>query len=184
MFKFKQFHISNKINKERAMGMFSFIKEAGEKLFGIGEAKAAEVAAKANPTPVNVDTANAAAAKAIANYVAKMNLTADGLDIGFDGASGTVIVQGMAADQETKEKILLCCGNVAGVEHVQDQLGVVSAEADPVFYTVVRGDTLSKVSKEFYGNANLYNKIFEANKPMLSHPDKIYPGQMLRIPPQ
>ena len=64
------------------MGMFSFIKEAGEKLFGIGEAKAAEVAAKANPTPVNVDAANAAAAKAIANYVAKMNLTAEGLDIG------------------------------------------------------------------------------------------------------
>jgi nucleoid-associated protein YgaU len=166
------------------MGMFSFIKEAGEKLFGIGEAKAAEVAAKANPTPVNVDAANAAAAKAIANYVAKMNLTAEGLDIGFDGASGTVIVQGMADTQETKEKILLCCGNVAGVEHVQDQLGVIEAEEEPQFYTVVRGDTLSKVAKEYYGNANAYMKIFEANKPMLSHPDKIYPGQMLRIPPQ
>jgi nucleoid-associated protein YgaU len=166
------------------MGMFSFIKEAGEKLFGIGEAKAAEVVAKANPTPVNVDAANAAAAKAIANYVAKMNLTADGLDIGFDGASGTVIVQGMAKDQETKEKILLCCGNVAGVEHVQDQLGVIEAEEEPVFYTVVRGDTRAKVAKEYYGNANAYMKIFEANKPMLSHPDKIYPGQMLRIPPQ
>ena len=166
------------------MGMFSFIKEAGEKLFGIGEAKAAEVVAKANPTPVNVDAANAAAAKAIANYVAKMNLTAEGLDIGFDGASGTVIVQGMADTQETKEKILLCCGNVAGVEHVQDQLGVIEAEEEPQFYTVVRGDTLSKVAKEYYGNANAYMKIFEANKPMLSHPDKIYPGQMLRIPPQ
>ena len=166
------------------MGMFSFIKEAGEKLFGIGEAKAAEVVAKANPTPVNVDAANAAAAKAIANYVTKMNLTAEGLDIGFDGASGTVIVQGMADTQETKEKILLCCGNVAGVEHVQDQLGVIEAEEEPQFYTVVRGDTLSKVAKEYYGNANAYMKIFEANKPMLSHPDKIYPGQMLRIPPQ
>ena len=166
------------------MGLFSFIKDAGEKLLGIGDAKAAEEVAKKDPTPVNVDAANQAAANAIAGYVAKMNLTADGLDIGFDGASGTVIVQGMADTQETKEKILLCCGNVAGVEHVQDQLGVTSAEADPVFYTVVRGDTLSKVSKEFYGNANLYNKIFEANKPMLSHPDKIYSGQMLRIPPQ
>ena len=166
------------------MGMFSFIKEAGEKLFGIGEAKAADVVAKKDPTPVNVDAANRAAANAIANYVAKMNLTAQGLAIGFDGASGTVIVQGMAADQETKEKILLCCGNVAGVEHVQDQLSVISAEAEPVFYTVVRGDTLSKVAKEYYGNANAYMKIFEANKPMLSHPDKIYPGQMLRIPPQ
>ena len=166
------------------MGMFSFIKEAGEKLFGIGEAKAAEEVAKKDPTPVNVDAANKAAANAIANYVAKMNLKADGLAIGFDGASGTVIVQGMADTQETKEKILLCCGNVAGVEHVQDQLGVIAAEAEPQFYTVVRGDTLSKVAKEFLGNANAYMKIFEANKPMLSHPDKIYPGQMLRIPPQ
>ena len=67
---------------------------------------------------------------------------------------------------------------------MQDQLGVIEAEASPQFYTVDRGDTLSNISKEFYGNANLYMRIFEANKPMLSHPDKIYPGQMLRIPPQ
>ena len=166
------------------MGMFSFIKDAGEKLFGIGEAKAADVVAKKDPTPVNVDAANKAAANAIAGYVAKMNLSAKDLDIGFDGASGTVIVQGTADTQETKEKILLCCGNVAGVEHVQDQLGVVEAAAEPQFYTVVSGDTLSKIAKEFYGNANAYMGIFEANKPMLSHPDKIYPGQMLRIPAQ
>ena len=166
------------------MGMLSFIKEAGEKLFGIGEAKAAEEVAKKDPTPVNVDAANKAAANAISNYVAKMNLTAYGLAIGFDGASGTVIVQGMTDTQETKEKILLCCGNVAGVEHVQDQLGVKEAEIEPQFYTVVHGDTLSKVAKEFYGNANAYLEIFEANKPMLNHPDKIYPGQMLRIPLQ
>ncbi len=50
-------------------------------------------------------------------------------------------------------------------------------------YTVVKGDTLGKIAKEFYGNAAKYPLIFEANKPMLSHPDKIYPGQMLRIPP-
>ena len=125
-----------------------------------------------------------AAAKTIADYVVKMNLTVDGLTIGFDAASSTVIVQGMADTQETKEKILLCCGNVAGVENVQDQLGVTSAEAEPQFYTVVRGDTLSKIAKEFYGNANAYMGIFEANKPMLSHPDKIYLGQVLRIPPQ
>ena len=112
-----------------------------------------------------------------------MNLSAQDLEIGFDGASGTVIVQGTADTQETKEKILLCCGNVAGVEHVQDQLGVVEAAAEPQFYTVV-SDTLSKIAKEFYGNANAYMGIFEANKPMLSHPDKIYPGQMLRIPAQ
>jgi nucleoid-associated protein YgaU len=47
---------------------------------------------------------------------------------------------------------------------------------------VVSGDNLSKIAKKFYGDANKYPVIFEANKPMLSHPDKIYPGQMLRIP--
>ena len=50
-------------------------------------------------------------------------------------------------------------------------------------YVVEKGDTLSKIAKEVYGNANKYPAIFEANKPMLSHPDKIYPGQVLRIPP-
>ncbi len=169
------------------MGLFSFIKEAGEKLFGIGEAKAAEDVAKKDPTPLNLEAANKAAARAIADYVAKMGLSAEGLTIGFDAASSTVIVQGMADTAATKEKILLCCGNVKGVENVQDQLGVIAAAAteyvpEPVFYTVVSGDTLSKIAKAHYGNAMDYPKIFEANKPMLTHPDKIYPGQSLRIP--
>ena len=68
------------------------------------------------------------------------------------------------------------------MENVQDQLGVVEAAAEPVFYTVVSGDTLSHIAKAQYGNANAYMKIFEANKPMLSSPDKIYSGQTLRIP--
>jgi hypothetical protein len=76
------------------MGMFSFIK-AGEKLFGIGEAKASQEVAKVDSTPLTIDAANKTAA-AIADYVAKMNLTADGLTIVFDGASSTVIVQGTA----------------------------------------------------------------------------------------
>ena len=88
----------------------------------------------------------------------------------------------MAADQQTKEKILLCRGNVAGVAKVNDQLSVAAPEDEARFYTVVKGDTLSKIAKSFYGNANAYPSIFEANKPMLSHPDKVYPGQMLRIP--
>ena len=60
----------------------------------------------------------------------------------------------------------------------------MAAEENPYtqHYVVKKGDTLSKIAKEFYGNANAYMKIFEANKPMLSHPDKIYPGQNLRIP--
>ncbi|MGV3582854.1 MAG: peptidoglycan-binding protein LysM [Methylophilus sp.] len=166
------------------MGLFSFIKDAGEKLFGVGEAKAAEEVAKKAPTPINIEAANTAAANAIRNYIAKNNLPTDGYDIKFDGASATVIVQGNIDSQQNKEKVLLCCGNVAGVEAVQDQLYVPTPEPEAQFHTVVRGDTLSKIAKEFYGNANAYMAIFEANKPMLSHPDKIYPGQVLRIPPQ
>ncbi|SDK35185.1 BON domain-containing protein [Methylophilus rhizosphaerae] len=164
------------------MSLFSFIKEAGEKLFGSGETKAAQEAASKAPTPVNVEAANAAAAKAIQDYIAKNNLPTAGYDVKFDGASGTVIVQGNVDTQEIKEKILLCCGNVAGVEGVQDQLYVPSQEPEARFYTVVKGDTLSKIAKDMYGNANSYMKIFEANRPMLNHPDKIYPGQVLRIP--
>jgi len=49
-------------------------------------------------------------------------------------------------------------------------------------YTVQSGDTLAKISKQFYGDANSYMKIFEANKDTLSDPDKIKPGQVLKIP--
>jgi len=49
-------------------------------------------------------------------------------------------------------------------------------------YTVKAGDSLSKISKNFYGNANDYMKIFEANRDVLSDPNKISPGQNLRIP--
>ena len=159
------------------MGLLSFIKDAGEKLFGKGNAQAAQ------PAP-DAGAANDAAGQAIEQYIRSQNLDANGLDVKFDGTDSSLTVSGEAKDQATKEKILLCCGNVAGVAQVNDEL-TVAAPSDPAqYYTVVKGDTLSKISKEFYGNANLYNQIFEANRPMLSHPDKIYPGQTLRIPPK
>ncbi len=77
---------------------------------------------------------------------------------------------------------MLCCGNVSSVEHVDDRMTVDTPADESQYYTVKSGDNLSKISKEMYGDANRYNEIFEANKPMLKHPDKIYPGQMLRIP--
>jgi nucleoid-associated protein YgaU len=166
------------------MGLMSFIKEAGEKLFGIGEAKAAEAAVKSAPTPENVAAMSAAAGKAIADYIGTQNLAVDGLDVGFDAPSGVVTVAGTVADQATKEKVLLCCGNVAGVASVNDMLVVSTPEPESQWHTVVSGDNLSKIAKKFYGDANKYPVIFEANKPMLKHPDKIYPGQLLRIPPQ
>ena len=74
--------------------------------------------------------------------------------------------------------MILAVGNVAGVAAVEDSV----PGSDPVFHTVKKGDTLSAIAKKTLGNANRYNEIFEANKPMLKHPDKIYPGQVLRIP--
>ena len=110
-------------------------------------------------------------------------MSAAGLSVAFDGASAAVTVSGEAADQATREKIVLCCGNVDGVGQVNDLLTVATPADESRWHLVERGDTLSKIAKDMYGNANAYPKIFEANKPMLSHPDKIYPGQLLRIPP-
>ncbi len=164
------------------MGMFSFIKEAGEKLFGHGPAKVAQEAAAATPTPENMAALSQTAGEAIETYIKSMNLEVEGLDISFDAPSATVTVAGVAPDQATREKVLLCCGNVAKVSAVKDMMTVASAAPESQMYEVVSGDTLSKISNEFYGTPNKYPQIFEANKPMLSHPDKIYPGQVLRIP--
>ena len=89
-----------------------------------------------------------------------------------------VKIEGQAPDQETREKIILAAGNITGVAEVEDAMSA----AETTFYTVQSGDTLSKIAKRFYGSARLYPEIFEANRPMLTHPDRIYPGQVLRIP--
>ncbi len=165
------------------MGIMSFIKEAGEKLFGKGEAKAAQEAAAKAPSPETLAAASQAAGQAIAGYISAQGLQVDSLDVGFDATSGTVTVAGVVADQATREKVVLCCGNVDRVAAVNDMLTVSAPQPESQWHTVVSGDNLSRIAKKFYGDANKYPVIFEANKPMLSHPDKIYPGQMLRIPP-
>ena len=95
---------------------------------------------------------------------------------------GNVSVKGQAVSQEMKEKIILAVGNVEGVGGVNDEAAVGVAGRASQFHTVVSGDSLSAISKKYYGTWKLYPEIFEANKPMLSDPDKIYPGQVLRIP--
>ena len=161
------------------MGLFSFIKDAGEKLFGGKEAQAATPTAAAAPSPADL---NAKAAKAIETYITAQNLGASALQVAYDGAQGKVTVQGEAPTQAAKEKITLCCGNVASVTSVENLMSVTNPEPEAQYHDVVRGDTLSAIAKTYYGDANKYPKIFEANKPMLSNPDKIYPGQNLRIP--
>ncbi len=162
------------------MSIISFFKEAGEKLFG----KKAQAAQSEAADPAAIDAANREAATAIENYIKSMGLTATGLTVTYDGAKATAKVFGIAKDQATKEKIILAAGNVHGIAAVDDNMTVDLSQPESKYYTVVKGDTLSKIAKEFYGDANAYQKIFEANKPMLTHPDKIYPGQNLRIPPK
>lgn len=162
------------------MGLFSFIKDAGEKLFGGKEANAAPAAAA--PAAATPDELNAKAAKAIETYITAQNLGASALQVAYDGTQGKVTVKGEAPTQAAKEKITLCCGNVASVTSVENLMSVTHPEPEAQYHDVVRGDTLSAIAKKYYGDAGKYPKIFEANKPMLSNPDKIYPGQKLRIP--
>ena len=97
----------------------------------------------------------------------------------------TAKLSGTAPDAETREKAILAAGNIAGIKQVDEQVQVGGATASgpaPRFHTVVKGETLSGIAKDAYGNANKYPAIFEANKPMLTDPNKIYPGQVLRLP--
>ncbi|MFA9438368.1 peptidoglycan-binding protein LysM [Uliginosibacterium sp. sgz301328] len=155
------------------MGIFSFIKEAGEKLFG------------SKPATTDAAADNLLAVTSILNYITKMNLRADGLALEADMTQGKVTVAGQAADQATREKIVLCCGNTNGVQEVIDNMTVQQAAQESQWHTVVKGDTLWAIAEKAYGKGKgaEYNRIFEANRPMLAHPDKIYPGQVLRIPP-
>ena len=153
------------------MGIFSFIKNAGASVFGIGKTTEEESAEKSNQ---------------LKNAVTALELVVTDLTIEVD--DDAVKLGGEAADLATKEKVVLVVGNTNGIASVEDNLTVAEVEvieeaAMAQFHTVESGDTLGKIAKNFYGNAMKYPVIFEANKPMLSHPDKIYPGQVLRIPP-
>ena len=149
------------------MGLFSFIKTAGQKLFGGSE------------TPEEK-------AKKVQEHVAQFGF--DLSSVTFSVNDGKVTVSGEAKNFDEKQKILATAGNVEGIESVEDvltlkePLKIEIPDLSKTFYTVVSGDNLSKISKATYGDPNKYKVIFEANKPMLSHPDKIYPGQVLFIP--
>ena len=92
-------------------------------------------------------------------------------------------VWGKVDNQAEREKVVLAVGNVIGIARVDDRMEAKQKAPEAQMHTVVSGDSLSKIAKKYYGDANKYQAIFEANKPMLKDPDKIYPGQVLRIPP-
>lgn len=144
------------------MGLFNFVKDAGEAL-----AKALNLGAPEAP-------------QAVQAAITKHDLGVKDVAVQIEGDK--IVLSGTAPTPEAAEKAILAAGNIKGVAAVESKLAVAAAMPEPRFYTVKPGDTLSKISKQFYGDANRYQAIFEANKPMLTHPDKIYPGQALRIP--
>jgi len=168
--------------QEYVMGFFDFIADAGANLF-------------------KDDAPEPEITKPIIVHIQDAGVMTDNLKANF--SLGAVTLSGYVPNQEQKEKAVLVAGNVAGVASVQDNIILGSPPADvveqeaqeakaaeeasntePSFrtYTVKSGDTLGKISKEVYGKASLYNKIFEANTPMLKDANHIYPGQVLKIP--
>jgi nucleoid-associated protein YgaU len=169
------------------MGLIDFAKSVGRKL-GLGDDEPAKghptapaAPAPGGPSPEQVkEVMERRRASALVKLVNDMGFHVDELGIRVDGDK--VTVTGNVDTQANREKIVLLVGNVEGVGSVDDQLKVATPEPEAVFYEVKSGDNLSKIAKHFYGDANKYPKIFEANKPMLKDPDEIYPGQRLRIP--
>lgn len=119
--------------------------------------------------------------KVLEKEVGDMGLGGQGVDIHVDD-DGKVTVKGEGVSQEMKEKIILAVGNSEGVSGVENQIAAADGGSVSAFHEVVSGDTLWGISKTYLGKGNRYMEVFAANKPMLSHPDKIYVGQMLRIP--
>ena len=190
------------------MGVFDFVRNAGAKI-GIGkstdeiaaekqaelDAAAAAAAAKRNAAREKMsaraaakrsaeNTAKRAAAQKsneLEKYVRGLGLEVKGLDIRFD--DGTAFIDGEAADAATKQRVILAVGNAEGVGQVDESLTVGSDDGgDAEMYVVMSGDTLWGIAQSTYGDGNRYPEIFEANKPMLTDPDLIFPGQVLRIP--
>lgn len=141
------------------MGLFDFVKEIGQKLFNRDEE----------------------AAEKIKKHIEAMNPGITGLGVNF--SNGVVSLSGQAASAEAMEKAVLMAGNVQGVSEVKiDKLQAPPAQAKVEYYIIMKGDTLSAIAKHFYGKANDYPRIFEANREVIKNPDLIFPGQKIRIP--
>jgi nucleoid-associated protein YgaU len=162
--------------KKHVMGLISFIKGAGEKVFGKSDAKKAE----------EKSVQEKQMAEAVSNHINKYGLAVKDVKVVVE--DDKVILSGAVPSMFIKNKVIVAAGNIEGIALVEDLIQVTEPvtitppEPEKQFYTVKKGDFLSKIARTVYGDGNKYLIIFEANKPMLSHPDKIYPGQVLIIP--
>jgi nucleoid-associated protein YgaU len=183
------------------MGLFDFIQDAGEALAekALGSTASEELTKTAEVSPERL---NQLRGEQISSAIATLDIDGEQVTVAVDGSVATLT--GSAPSQEALEKMVLCAGNQYGIGKVDCQLSVDAPAAPPAsaqvdgpaagapaagapetastFYTVKSGDTLGKIAQEHYGAASKYSVIFEANQPMLSDPDKIFPGQQLRIP--
>jgi nucleoid-associated protein YgaU len=149
--------------KEDQLSLLDFAKSAGAKIFGSSEHAAAP-------------------AEELKKEAEKHGLDMSKIKLHVDG--DTVKVSGEANSTAEAEKIVTAVGNTAGVSKLENNLTAAKQTASSRFYTVQKGDTLTKIVEIQYGKGHgrEFSKIFDANKPMLKDPDKIYPGQVLRIP--
>lgn len=164
------------------MGLFSFLSNAGKKIFG-GDHKEAE-----GGQPVQ--QLNDVQLQALRQHVAGLGLNIKNLDVRLDGP-GAITLTGEAATKAEYEKAGLMAGNVMGISSVNNQITVAAPaaaaatpaeEADSDTYTIEKGDTLWAIAEKHYGSGAKYTKIVEANQPMIKDADEIYPGQVLRLP--
>ncbi|HEX9944336.1 MAG TPA: peptidoglycan-binding protein LysM [Thermoanaerobaculia bacterium] len=170
------------------MGLIQFVKNVGRKL-DLSKAQQhsqgqhpqnpaqAQQAAAARDRAQNQERQREAALAAVIN---QMGFKVRELAVDIEGDKA--LVRGQVDSQADREKIVLLVGNTEGIDAVDDRLQVSKPEPEAQFYDVKSGDTLSKIAKQFYGDANKYHQIFEANRPLLKDPDDIFPGQKLRIP--
>lgn len=149
------------------MGLFDFVKDIGKKIFGKEEE----------------------APEALKQHIEKDNPGVRNLQI--EVKEGVATVKGEADSTAAREKVILMIGNALGIREVMaDELTVSSVGTAPEtaeaveFYVIEKGDTLSGIAKRFYGDANKYPLIFEANREVIQDPDLIFPGQKIRIPKQ
>jgi nucleoid-associated protein YgaU len=157
------------------MGLFDFVKNAGDKIFGSDDNNE-------DVTTVSPERINELRQERITKMIKEAGLEIDELSVVADDA--LVTLKGNVKVQSDSEKATLIAGNQFGISKVDNQLKIGTNEAEATFYTVKSGDTLSAIAKDHYGSANKYMAIFKANEPMLTDPNKIYPGQVLRIPAQ
>lgn len=143
------------------MGLFDFAKDMGKKLFGSNDDPAEKIKESIEDNNPGIT------------------------DLGVTFNDGTVDLSGKAESAEVVEKVVLLAGNVKGVTVVNiDNIDAPAPEPEVQYYTIVSGDSLSKIAKHFYNNAMDYPKLFEANREVIKDPDLIYPGQKIRIPPK